>query len=465
MSDSQTSQQAQASALQHLISAVTGGPTTAGGGTTCLAPWFDCVGQVHGDGMMLGSCVLLRGGRIALTAAHVVRVERRRARHVVRVSDRKQTHVHEVARIHWRSGEVHDARQGDWPAIVGTYFGRLDRLAILELSTPVAHLEKAVAPYLPRGGAPVAGDVLVAAGFGEDPVGNHPASVWTGTARFGALEDSGFVRYAPRRTDPFNGLLAAGGSGGGVFWPPMANPLPPAHLRLVGVHAGRRVEARASSGCYLPIDAAAAEWILRVDAEARSAAAASAKASAAAHGPPRCDFLHRKLLPCFRFPKTPDGIDGVALELTTKGSNRLLVHGSTLTLKVEGSQLRMGLEHPHKGWIEVLLHRDAIDGGGHWYTNDQGGNECYYLFLVDDGAKPAKPGDRRRSPVVHVEAFAAGSAQPRPSACTIWNADGSARPFCPHGEAPDPWDAPAEASAAAVDVQDQDDEGNGHDPP
>jgi hypothetical protein len=277
------------------------------------------------------------------------------------------------------------------------------------------------------------------------------------------MDDDGFANHINRRSDLFNGMPRAGDSGAAVFWPPLSNPRPPHHLRLVGVHSGRRATAEGEVAAYIPIDPASEEWIRRIDAQAAAAATTRPKKPPSNVSPTKCHFRHRATLPCWHFPDPPAEIAGVDLDLSTKGKNELLAHASKLKLEVAGQQLRMLLTQPKLGPVSVMLHRDTIGPGGHWYTNDDGTNDCYYLFLVDSRAKPQKPDDRR-SPVIHIEAFKAGSCQPRPSSCTIWDDTGTKRLYCQQDE-PEPWDAKPCRSDDATFFQDQDDEGNGHDPP
>lgn len=433
------------------------------GGSTLLGGFFPCVAQVFGDGMFLGSCAILRGGRVALTASHVVCAARTIRPYAVRASVGTQAGEYHVKRIHWRSGELYDSALQDWPTVVGNYKDELDRLVLLELEINHPLPDRQLA-YLPKGRRPAAGDILVAAGFGEDLAGNQQSPAWGGVARAVASVDDAFASYVPRRTDLFCGMPRPGDSGAAVFMPPMSNPAPPRHLRLVGVHSGRRVspDSDGEVGVYLPIDEAAEEWIARVCAQAGTAPHRAGLPKSPGH-----EFCHRKYLTCYRFNDPPVEVDGVELILSTKGRNRLLAHDTALRIDLVGKRLRLMLTHPERGRIEVMLNRSRIGGqsSGHWYTNDDGTNDCYYLFLVNDKPK-ASVGSAGRSPLVHIEAFKAGSKQPRPSICTIGEPGCSSPTPCEGEDAePMPWDVPEIDGTETVYVQDQDDEGNGHEPP
>ncbi len=423
------------------------------GGNHLLGWLFPCVGQVWRDHLMMGSCTFIGSGRFALTASHVVAQMHRVKRYSVRAGLGDERVEIDVVRIFWPSGEVYDAAVGGWPAQVGAYVGDGEQLALLELAEAAPVSVQADAVRLPRGRSVQTGELLLLAGYGKDAVGNHHATPWVATSRFREIEDSGFGLHAPRLGDLFHGLPRPGDSGGPVFLPPLSDPLPPNHLRLIGVHAGRKTPTGSSDqvAVYVPIDKCAERWIESIIGQAPPLPNPRVLTPASTKG----DFVHRGWLDCYFFPKDLSDIAPLSLELATTGKNKLLQHGTRMLTSSVGKQLQLDLVHPERGPITVLLDRFEIQGNCYWYTNDRGNNECYYVFLVNNAPKP-KPGDAPRSPLLHIEAFEAQSSHPRPSPCTLSTIG------C---RAPMPWEAIGSRERPRSYVSDQDDEGNCHEPP
>jgi hypothetical protein len=435
------------------------------GGSVRLGMFFQCVGTIWGDGLNLGSCTLLKGGRLALTASHVVSKPRNATPYEVRLagwqSNSAQSRRREVVQIHWISGEKYDRDVGRWPNQVGGYKGDFDRLALLVLKDEVLERDVWWFPYQVADRRPKENDLLLVAGAGELQNGNHPDYPWFGSTRFAPSQAKpGFEAHLPRRGDLFSGMPQADDSGGPVFWPPMADPFPPRHLRLIGVHSGRDKTGTTGrdTGRFVAIDRFAQEWFRRVLAEVPAPQRVGSTQQLASGVQPSTGtpFKWRGIYDCYTMEDPPHALNGATMTLCTKGDDNLLQHGTTITTEVAGKDIKLSLVHPAKGDIVVTLKRDQPSNGGYWYTNDTGVNEAYYLLLLSASPKPA-PGQGGRGLLVHIEAFAFKSGKKRPTVCLIEKyAD-----LCDE----EVLSLTSGDGGPGTYTQDQDDEGNGHEPP
>jgi hypothetical protein len=421
-----------------------------------LDGYFGCVGELRADDLILGSCTVLPGGHFALAAAHTVRFERKSMEVRVRKSADSHWSGRKVMAIRWQSGEFYDFATPNWHTIrhVEQYRNEQDRLVLLELIAPLDEDDVGAFPTLPGGVHPFPGDVLIVAGWGEDAVGNHPDSPWAAVTRCRLPVHSWRGVHSRLRSDLFNGMPRAGDSGGPIFYPPLHDPLPPNHLRLVGVHSGRIAPHGMTEevAAYLPIDPLAEAWISGIAHLPGLRLAAAPSVSA---------FKLRNRISCHVFPQNlgvlidpndPHAVNGFRRRLRAKGSGKLLKQDSVLSVTVDNDDLVLTLERPGGGAPLVEpLHRAGIGGAGHWYTNHVEGVDdkaTFYLFLK------TSPVQAPETIHVHIEAFLPKSRGARPSADCI-------------GAGLTPVGVLAASTSAAADefLEDQDDEGNGHDPP
>lgn len=435
----------------------TGGLFIRQGEPTRLDGYFGCVGELRGDDLILGSCIVLPGGHYALTAAHTLRFERQRMEVRVRMTADSPWSGRGVKAIHWQSGEVHQlGTVGSWQAIehVEQYRNEKDRLVLLELVAPFAVKDVGWFPTLPMGRHPFPGELLIVAGWGEDSAGNHPDSPWAAVTRCRLPVHSWRGVHSRRDSDLFNGMPRAGDSGGPIFYPPLHDPLPPNHLRLVGVHSGRIAPHGSAEevAAYLPIDPVAEAWITKTANLPPSARLGAAKTST---------FKLRNRVTCYVFPddlralvdpSDPLAKNGFRRRLRAKGTGKLLKNSSVVEISVDADSLILTLERPSGSQKrEVRLERGGVGGQSHWFTNHIDGVEdrdTFYLFLK------TPPVSAPATIHIHIEAYLADTSAARPSAENIGQGLAAYYPNA------------ASSGAAAQDfLEDQDDEGNGHDPP
>jgi hypothetical protein len=408
--------------------------------------------------------VVLDDGLFAVTASHTVtRPAKFQPYEIVLNIDGAKV-AYRVKHFFWQSGDEYEVGgKKPWPESVVDYVGEYDQLVLMKLDASIALGQCGAGAYLSGPRHPAPGDLLLISGYGEDGVGNHAQRPWTAVSRFIEVRSSGHGIHAPRSRDLFNGEPRADDSGGPVFWPPISNPLPPKHLRLVGIHSGR--ESGTTSGetqiRYLPIDAAAQAWINRVRRP-------KSRPESSRAGLPQSSnrkFVHRANRTCYTFSADASEIDDVTMELATKGKDLLLKDGSLIRTKVlnGGAQVELHFVHPRVGPTTRILSRAGIGNSGHWYTDDLPSKdaEAYYLFLLTEAAKPSTSPYRGRSPLVLIEAFLKhddGTAPNpvRPSEHTISGSE--------EGEATGGWQFAYGRQDHSY-VQDQDDEGSGHEPP
>ncbi len=330
-----------------------------------------------------------------------------------------------VRKIYWRSPSVddYDLSSGlPWPDNAGTLSKEKDELVLLELEQAIAEQADVIRC---RDATHVDGCSLLIAGAGMDAQGNFGREALLYHVRYAGIRRGEAKTAGAGERLVLTAAAGVGGaipgkdsSGSPVFSPDLSDGLV---RRLAGIFVsiddGRKgmdspPQGRPQTAMALKVDDAAWSWI-------DSVAGTSPSRESGGTEPSPARFALRRRFGCLMMSTFEEMVGRWQLYIACSTAG-LLRRSDVIRLEsIRGTRILLienGV-HPHEVKATFKVEQEMRGPGGIYWFQARGDHGDLYFFRRSDRANVPKP---RR---IRVEFFANGSTHPPPSLGNIWPAD------------------------------------------